>query len=438
MRLLPQGSQLRRKMQEIFREQKRDVLREFKALAYADMKAPERIMPGSAGAIFDAVAWAEKMQVAVEPIWGVYIHNGIAETSARLAARTGGAVATLDSGSAAVIEATATQSMKFCKATNATTSLQLNRALDKVRQEIAQGLLGADNTLPALTKRVAGVFDQAEAYRAERIARTEASRALHYGQRMEAVESGVVRGFRWLGSADMCPICQEIAASMPEIPLDGKFATLGSGEYADVYAPPAHPNCMCTITEILIDEEMGAPDALEPKTVEGVPVKANGKKLNDADTDRIWDYTNTDYRYINNALLGKPLGKGAEMTSAEYLQQGRALKASLKKLPGTSAKTYRGLSFASEAEQADALAQFTAGDTWAARSFQSTSRLAEYAERFGKVDKGQTIFLELKGKSGRSIRKWSALQTEEEVLFMPGSVFRVVSVEKNVVRLLEL
>jgi len=114
--------------------------------------------------------------------------------------------------------------------------------------------LGPENTLSSLTKRVNAVFNNASSYRAERIARTEASRALHLGQRMEAQDSGVVKGYRWLLSADVCPICVDIAANMPEIPLDGKFGTVGTGVYSDVWAPPAHPNCMCTITEILIDE----------------------------------------------------------------------------------------------------------------------------------------------------------------------------------------
>lgn len=252
---IPQGKALETELEAIFREQKKATLRQFKAILMGCTKAADFLVPSDASHIFDIDEWTVRMQGKVEPIWGTGFRAGVADATARLTERYGEGVVALDPFAASVVEAIDKGSFAFSEATNATTSLQLNRALDKVRQEIAEGILGANNTLPALTKRVAGVFDQAEAYRAERIARTEASRAIHLGQRLEAEQSGVVKGYRWLLSGDACPICQDIAASMPEIPLDGKFATNGTGVYAPIWSPPAHPNCMCTMVEILIDEE---------------------------------------------------------------------------------------------------------------------------------------------------------------------------------------
>ena len=254
VRRLPTGVRLAKTLREVFAEQRREVLRDFKASMPAMTKGPGRIfLPGDAGSFFDANAWAIRMQGRVTPIWGIYARTGIGESLRRLTAMRDNAHA-LDPYALSVSEAIDAASLQFCQATNATTKLQLDRALDRLRQEIAEGILGADHTLAALTQRVNEVFTQASAYRAERIARTESSRAIHLGQRISAEESGVVRGFRLLLSADACPVCRDIFAQAPEIPLHGKFAVMGEGAYADIWSPPLHPNCMCTMTEILIDE----------------------------------------------------------------------------------------------------------------------------------------------------------------------------------------
>jgi len=249
-RELPRGTKLRDEMRAIFRAQKKETLRHFKTTLLVAHKA----MPPDVGFVFDADEWTELMIPKVSAIWGVYYAEGVKDAAKRLAARVGEAVPTLSRESTAVLEAINGASFEFCAATNATTSMQLEAAIAKTRQEIAEGLLSPDGGLQAMTKRVNAVFDQASSYRAERIARTEASRAIHLGERAEAQESGVVRGFRWLLSGDACELCVDLAASMPEIPLDGKFATVGSGTYSDIWTPPLHPNCMCTMTEILIDE----------------------------------------------------------------------------------------------------------------------------------------------------------------------------------------
>lgn len=252
-RRIPQGNAMERELKEIFREQKKQSLREFKGAIVYLAKAAAFLLPGDSRAFFDPRTWTEKMVPRMAPLWGAVMNEGINDVAERLTARVG-TVPIIDPLSIKISEAVNGATLIFCETTNAATSLQLDLALGKVREELAAGLLTPDNTLPALTKRVNAVFNQASSYRAERIARTEASRAVHLGQRMEAAESGVVRGYRWLLSADACPICQAIKQSMPEIALDGKFAQIGTGDYSDIWAPPAHPNCMCTITEILIDE----------------------------------------------------------------------------------------------------------------------------------------------------------------------------------------
>lgn len=139
-------------------------------------------------------------------------------------------------------EAAQKLSLKFAESTNATTSMQLDEALSKLRDEISAGLTEGD-TRVELTKRVEEVFDQADSSRAETIARTEGSRAAHEGELMGAKESGVVSGKYWMASADACDICLELAAK-GTIPLDENFTET---DYGPVSGPPCHPNDQCSL-----------------------------------------------------------------------------------------------------------------------------------------------------------------------------------------------
>lgn len=140
--------------------------------------------------------------------------------------------------------------LKFCDSTNATTSQQLDDALQELRGEIADGLITGD-PYPQLIARVQKVFDQADDSRADVIAKTEASRAKHSAEQMSAKESGVVSGKRWLASADACDICQELA-EMGTIPLDQQFS---EDDYGIIDAPPSHPRCQCSISYVTTDPD---------------------------------------------------------------------------------------------------------------------------------------------------------------------------------------
>jgi hypothetical protein len=149
-------------------------------------------------------------------------------------------------------------SFSFCAATNATTTMQLGDALAQLRRELIAGLVDEGETLGQLRKRVQSVFTSAEKHRAERIAATEASRAVHAAQLESAKESGVVQGQKWLLSSDACPLCHKIATETGIVPLGGEFAKVGDHpEYSSVRYPPAHPNCQCSTELVLIDEYLG-------------------------------------------------------------------------------------------------------------------------------------------------------------------------------------
>lgn len=85
--------------------------------------------------------------------------------------------------------------------------------------------------------------------RAEKIARTESMRAANEGQQQlwdQATEAGFLTGLEskvWITTPDdrLCPVCE---------PLDGQTVALDDTFDVDgdsIDAPPAHPNCRCTM-----------------------------------------------------------------------------------------------------------------------------------------------------------------------------------------------
>lgn len=154
--------------------------------------------------------------------------------------------------------------LAFADSTNRTTSLSLDRALARTREELHQGVVVEGESVSKLTKRIQAIFTGAEKYRARAIAQTETSRAVHAAQEQAAIQSGVVTGFEWLLSGDACPICIAIAARCPAVRLGHAFAVIGDNpHYSQIKFPPAHPHCNCTVVEVLdIDEQPAWHDTL--------------------------------------------------------------------------------------------------------------------------------------------------------------------------------
>lgn len=153
-----------------------------------------------------------------------------------------------------------TATLEFCEATNKTTSLQLDEALKRTREELIAGVVTRGESVDKLTKRVNNVFDNAEKWRARRIAQTEASRAVHAAQEQAAADSGIVAGWEWLLSSDACPKCLEVAEKARRVKLGTPFAKTGDGTYGTIKFPPLHPHCNCTCLEVLTPEYGGPKD----------------------------------------------------------------------------------------------------------------------------------------------------------------------------------
>ena len=171
--------------------------------------------------------------------------------------------------------------MAFCAETNATTSKLLNQALADLRAELVTGIVDEGEGLIELTKRVERVFENAETWRARRIAATENSRARHEAELESAVESEVVAGFQWLLSEGACALCYHISDQVKQMPLGENFAVIGHNEhYKNIRTPPLHPGCRCSQLAILKPEYGGPAEpkwgktAVQPKVEETDQAKA--------------------------------------------------------------------------------------------------------------------------------------------------------------------
>jgi hypothetical protein len=155
----------------------------------------------------------------------------------------------------------------FCHETNATTSRFLAVAIEQLKQELAVGIVDKGEGPRELTKRVQAIFDQAETWRARRIAVTENSRARHAAEEVSAEQSGVVAGWEWLVSTGACPLCHFIANEVKSVRLGQDFAVVGkSADYSRIRTPPAHPHCTCSMIAVLTPEYGGPADHQWGKT----------------------------------------------------------------------------------------------------------------------------------------------------------------------------
>ena len=132
--------------------------------------------------------------------------------------------------------------LRFCTETNETATRELKQAVEALRRLLKRGL-GQDVAVAVLAKKVQRIFN--DPYRAYRIAATESVRAVAGGQLLAAEDSGVVRGKRWLRSADPCELCKSIS-TRKVFKLDEPFyVDPKGGTYSVCKTPPLHPHCQC-------------------------------------------------------------------------------------------------------------------------------------------------------------------------------------------------
>jgi len=149
--------------------------------------------------------------------------------------------------------------IKLAGNVNAYTTRQISATL-------AEGM-DKGETVSEMARRVKDEFTAASDTRATTIARTESGRAYVEGQKKGWEDSGVVQGMRWELASEACPICNVIAKQYENktVPLNGSFYKLGQSiplanggvfvvDYSDITGAPAHVNCRCNCTPVLIGE----------------------------------------------------------------------------------------------------------------------------------------------------------------------------------------
>lgn len=147
---------------------------------------------------------------------------------------------------------------RFAKDISNTTQKQL--------QEVFRVALNEGEGIYEMTKRVQALFESKKKYEAERIARSEVIRASNFGAEQAYLQSGVVSEKEWIVSRDerLCPFCQ---------PMNGRRVVVGMAyfqrgdvihgtdeegnivsanlDYEDIFHPPLHPNCRCTLSPVV-------------------------------------------------------------------------------------------------------------------------------------------------------------------------------------------
>jgi len=137
--------------------------------------------------------------------------------------------------------------------------------------EAQRASIAAGETLREQTARiVAGVdsrFGEFKAVWADRIATTECAKAQMVSLEEAWVQSGVVQSKQWLAAGDCCDECLDLDGT--DVGIREPFLDVGDTHtwtdsegqaqsrvvtYEPATSPPLHPNCRCTLIEILVGE----------------------------------------------------------------------------------------------------------------------------------------------------------------------------------------
>jgi len=237
-------------LKSIFEDQRKAVLKQIgdeKAFDVVgkleDVIAQETETKALPDEFIDLSKWDDEIDERCRPVIEILAN----EASKQTLTRVGASADVFSIVPAKIDEAVAKASLRFAKSTNDSTSQKLDVALANLREQLREGLSQGDS-IREMRKRVNEIFDSASKERAELIAQTETQRAIANAQQIAAIESDVVKGFKFLASSDACEICQELNGK--EIGLTGSFF---ENEYDDSLIP-VHPGCRCTMLEVLKED----------------------------------------------------------------------------------------------------------------------------------------------------------------------------------------
>lgn len=246
---LPEGESIAEELRRWFKRQRRVVLKAIPMRGMLPIHLPR----------LQDREWVDPMAAAMAPLLAPYWIDAYNESRSRLSRARAVMDLVVNPHLRRQIES---QSFNFCRSTNESTSRRLEDALDALKLEFVQGLVEQGEAGPELARRVKAIFEGLTERHAATIAATEASRAIHAAQELAALESGVVAGKELLISADACELCQMVATEAKQVRLGQAFAVIGNHpEYSTIMHPPLHPNCRCSMIDILLPEYGGPVNA---------------------------------------------------------------------------------------------------------------------------------------------------------------------------------
>lgn len=176
------------------------------------------------------------------------------------------------------------------------------------------------------------------------------------------------------------------------------------------------------------------------------------RKCFDLDDRRaIKDYTGEGYNVTNPALRSSDVDAEAQTRidtlvrampkSAGAVYQGQpripaALRAMFKN-KSAGPPLYKGTVYRGAELPADIVATLRPGATFSDPAFLSSSTDKERATPFSFAGSCSRLFV-ITSKTGLAVTLFSSVRAEQEVLFRPGTMFKITSVELNVVTMEEL
>ena len=175
-----------------------------------------------------------------------------------------------------------------------------------------------------------------------------------------------------------------------------------------------------------VKSELTRSQRLETTSDDDMDSHANPDVLNLAQLWAIFGYTTGDFMPINKVLRSKnPVSKLE--TEPLLLNQIIVLRAALQKMKSFKGKVYRGAHLT-----ATSLANHQTGAIINYPGFLSTSTSREASENFVR-----NALLVIHAKKGKSVRNYSQMPQEDEILFDHNSKFKVLKRKKTKIEFIE-
>ena len=212
------------------------------------------------------VGFDRMMIDAVSPTVTKLFTNGWDKGYADVASRIGGPD---DAGVSLGFDIASPDANRFLDAYKFRLADSTSRTVAGSLETVVQEQIATGTTIPQMTNALLEKMNGATPHMAERIARTESSRAFNTGRESAWTKSGIVEGKEWLLGGEPCPICTAMSEKHNNAALGADFIPLGgtiqytedgvaktfTAEYEAVDSPPVHPNCTCSMGAVFKEIE---------------------------------------------------------------------------------------------------------------------------------------------------------------------------------------